>query len=127
MFPQQPAKMENNKTPSPGKQVGIERIAREKLANSVDKPADDPCTTFMPITLGQTFNGQLVAGDCTLDDDTYIDLYSFNGTAGQPISVSMSSSAFDTYLYLIDSTGILSDKMMTAAILPIRGFRLTAE
>lgn len=40
-----------------------------------------------------------------MTDGTYVDLYSFTGSAGQPISISATSSAFDSYLYLFDSTG----------------------
>lgn len=59
-------------------------------------------TTIAP---GQTINGSLTTSDCVLSGTTrYVDVYSFNGTAGQKVAVSMSSSAFDTYLYLVNSS-----------------------
>jgi Zn-dependent metalloprotease len=60
-----------------------------------------------PIALGQTINGALAATDCVFTGTTKrVDLYSFSGTAGQQITISMSSS-FDTYLYLINSSNQL--------------------
>jgi hypothetical protein len=59
-----------------------------------------------PITVGQTVsNGSLAAGDCLLPDGTLFDLYTFSGTAGQQVSISMSSTAFDTFLYLTGTDG----------------------
>ncbi len=60
------------------------------------------------INVGQTINGQLLsASDCSFSDNLnhYFDYYTFNGTAGQQIAVSKNSSAFDTYLYLLNSSG----------------------
>ena len=58
-----------------------------------------------PISPGQTINGTLATSDCAFVGTTkYVDVYTFNGTAGQKIAVSMSSSAFDTYLNLINSS-----------------------
>ena len=55
-----------------------------------------------PITVGQTItNGALASGDCKLPDETPFDLYTFSGTAGQQVAVSMSSTAFDAYLFLV--------------------------
>ncbi len=64
--------------------------------------ANDPCNTVVPISFGQTLTGQLSNGDCTLSDGSYIDLYSFNATAGQQIAINLNSTAFDAYLLLID-------------------------
>ena len=58
-----------------------------------------PCTAT-PITIGQTVNGNLTTNDCPADDGTFYDVYSFSGTAGQRISISMSSNEFDTFLIL---------------------------
>jgi hypothetical protein len=58
-----------------------------------------------PITIGQTINGSLTTSDCIFPDTTrYADVYDFNGTAGQKIAVSMNSTQFDTYLYLVNSS-----------------------
>lgn len=53
-----------------------------------------------PISIGQTVNGTLSAGDCPLGDGSFYDAYTFSGTAGQQVSVFMSSTAFDTFLFL---------------------------
>jgi subtilisin family serine protease len=62
-----------------------------------------PCTRA--ITIGSTLNGALATTDCrsTLrTPDRYMDRYVFSATAGQQVAVVLSSSAFDTYLYLIN-------------------------
>jgi hypothetical protein len=58
------------------------------------------------VSLGQTINGSLNSTtDChiTSGDQTnaYVDLYRFNGTAGQQVAISLSAS-FDAFLYLVD-------------------------
>ena len=58
-----------------------------------------PCAPT-PISIGQTVNGNLTTSACPLGDGTFYDAYSFTGTAGQRIAVSMSSSQFDTFLIL---------------------------
>jgi hypothetical protein len=64
--------------------------------------ASTSCPNKTPILPGQTLNGALAAGDCTLPlDGSFYDEYTFNGVAGQQIAVSMSSANFDTYLYLL--------------------------
>lgn len=49
---------------------------------------------------GTEARGELKAGDIKLDDDTYVDLWRFQGTSGQAVRVTMRSAAFDTYLAL---------------------------
>jgi outer membrane protein assembly factor BamB len=53
-----------------------------------------------PISIGQTVNGNLTTSDCPLGDGTFYDAYSFTATAGQQISVLMTSNQFDTFLIL---------------------------
>jgi len=58
------------------------------------------------IACNSTANGQLANTDCFISDDTsYYDVYSFDGTSGQQVTLTMSSSAFDTFLFLIDPSG----------------------
>lgn len=80
---------------------GDEKPARLAL---LDLPV---CATTTPITSGTPVSGSLGTGDCTLPDGVFFDYYSFSATTGQPISVSMASTAFDTYLYLYASDGTL--------------------
>ena len=58
-----------------------------------------PCAPT-PISIGQTINGNLTTSACPLGDGTFYDAYSFTATAGQQIAVSMTSSQFNTYLFL---------------------------
>ena len=51
---------------------------------------------------------ELSTADCRLDDGSYIDLFQFSGTAGQTVSITMSSSSFDTYLFLLDPTPVVA-------------------
>jgi hypothetical protein len=67
------------------------------------------------ITLNQTVNGTLASGDCTLSDGSFFDAYTFSGTAGQQVTIRMSSTQFDTYLYLMKpgETTISNDPLVT--------------
>jgi hypothetical protein len=59
-----------------------------------------------PIAYGETKQGLLTRDDCLNPfRNARADEYTFNGTAGQQISISMSSTAFDTYLYLFGPNG----------------------
>jgi hypothetical protein len=57
------------------------------------------------ITIPTTVNGTIESGDCVLEDNTLYDIYKFSGTAGQQISITYTSSAFDAYLFLVDFDG----------------------
>ncbi len=63
---------------------------------------------LLPISIGQTINGELTATDCgspVYGDDYYADLFYFTATAGQRVAIQLSSSAFDAYLTLIGPDG----------------------
>lgn len=66
------------------------------------------CTTS-GITCGGTANGVLDNQDCLLNDGTRADNYTFQGTAGQTVTITMSSSGFDTFLILRDPAGAIAD------------------
>ncbi|HZG51455.1 MAG TPA: pre-peptidase C-terminal domain-containing protein [Pyrinomonadaceae bacterium] len=94
-----------------GKNGGFnaEAPARRRSAKSNDKAARQDtgslqpnvfCAQTLPISPGQV-NGTLTANDCKLSDQTAFDEYTFSGTAGQQISITLNSNDFDTYLYLI--------------------------
>src|SRR6185436_7017407 len=62
-----------------------------------------PAQCIQPIALGQTVSGTLAASDCTIaygSDNYYTDVYSFNGTKGQQIAITMRSTQIDSYLEL---------------------------
>jgi hypothetical protein len=56
--------------------------------------------TPQPIRVGQTVSGSLATTDARLDDQSYYDLWTFQGTAGQAVNATLRSSAFDAFLVL---------------------------
>ena len=93
-------------------QTGTYRV----VANSLAASATGSYTIFLElgasscpataITPGTPVNGDLATTDCRLPaDGSFIDTYTFNGTAGQNVSITMTSSAFDTYLFLLAPGG----------------------
>ena len=64
-----------------------------------------PCDTAVAIVYGQTVAGALSSADCRLDDGSYADFYAFSGTAGQQVTINLSSDAFDSYLGLASADG----------------------
>jgi hypothetical protein len=59
-----------------------------------------------PISCEQTVTGDLTTDDCRLDDGSYVDFWEFQGTAGQHVTITLRSSAFDAYMFLIDPNPI---------------------
>ena len=64
-----------------------------------------PAGCITPTALGQSANGQLTTEDCwyylqTSQNRYYTDVYSFSGTAGQQVSILLTSPTLDTYLDL---------------------------
>ncbi len=64
------------------------------------------CTSGQSQSLGcnQNLTGSLTTSDCTLGDGTYAKIYHFTGNAGTQVTIDMTSSAFDSYLILFDSS-----------------------
>ncbi len=60
-----------------------------------------------PIAFGQTINGTLTMNSCPVDDGSVLDAYSFSATAGQQVSILMTSANFDTFLFLINPDGTI--------------------
>jgi subtilase family serine protease/subtilisin-like proprotein convertase family protein len=58
----------------------------------------------MPILVGQTVSGSLATTDCASDSEqrvgAFADQYEFQGVAGQQIAITMTSAAFDTFLFI---------------------------
>lgn len=52
-------------------------------------------------------NEQLTTADCLLNDGSYFDIYAFQGFVGQTVTIDMVSGAFDTFLFLLDPTGVV--------------------
>jgi hypothetical protein len=57
------------------------------------------------IVYGQMAQGRLETGDQTMNDGTFADVWTFQGTAGQAITIDVMSDEFDAYAQLLDATG----------------------
>jgi hypothetical protein len=76
-------------------------------ARSVPAPGIDPRTheqVAHDIACGQTVNGTITTHDFVTDppDTIYFDIFFFQGQAGQTITATMSSNAFNPFLILFD-------------------------
>lgn len=59
-----------------------------------------------PEPVNATYNGTLAAGDKVLEtDNSLYDEYEFRAAEGWPITITMTSTAFDAYAHLIDADG----------------------
>ena len=56
-------------------------------------------------TLGSTSTGTLASGDCQFSDGTFIDLYRFTVTTTRSVTITMRSTAVNSYLYLATAVG----------------------
>jgi hypothetical protein len=71
-----------------------------------------PAACITPITIGQTIEGTLTLDDCGFyfegapEEFYFTDVYSFTGTQGQQIAISMKSTAVDAWLDLYDVNDI---------------------
>jgi hypothetical protein len=77
-------------------------------AYSVSLNAGAGCTApATPLATGVPATGALAAGDCyhSIRTTAFHDKYTFEGAAGDAVSITMESPAFDTYLYLRDPSG----------------------
>lgn len=81
--------------------LAIERAAPERGPLATTKQAG---CVLHSIQCGQTVSSSLTTQDCKLDDNTYIDFYLFSGQSGQTVTIDLSSTAFDTFLFLLDPT-----------------------
>ena len=91
--------------------TGMQRSATIVVGSKafvITQAAGGPCAP-LPINFGETKNGTLAPGDCQLIDGTLADGYTFNGTAGQQISIAMTSGEFDTFLLLYKPSGAVLD------------------
>ena len=76
----------------------------ENVTGSASIEVFGPCSTAVApvITIGQTINGSLATTDCLLVDGTYADGYAIAVTSATNVQIDMTSSSFDTYLYLLE-------------------------
>jgi len=64
-----------------------------------------PPSEIGTITMGQSRRGMLEQGDYTMGDGTWADIWYLEGAAGQRLVITLRSSAFDSYLQLLDAAG----------------------
>ena len=76
--------------------------ASEKLLAAIKTAAACPST---PVACGQTVNGNLTAGGCTLADGTLVNNFTFTGTISESVGATLSSSAFTPVLELANPEG----------------------
>jgi hypothetical protein len=57
-----------------------------------------PLHAQIPVRAGQTVSGQLTAQSPKLDDDSHYQLYSYRGRAGERLTITLTSMAFDAYV-----------------------------
>jgi len=88
--------------PTSGKRPGAAKASGSVRALAV---ADHECNHFGALSCPTSSStGELSTADCRLDDGSYLDLVQFSGTAGQTVTIDLTSDAFDAYLYLLDPT-----------------------
>ena len=61
----------------------------------------DPCTTAATFTLRTTLSGALSTADCRLPDGEYVDFYRTRFSTQQAEEITLTSTTFDTFLYLV--------------------------
>lgn len=64
-------------------------------------------TATAALTPGQEVRGTLAQGGTTLPSGESADVYSFNGTQGQTVSLALNSSAIDPYLIVVAPSGAM--------------------
>jgi hypothetical protein len=64
--------------------------------------ANANCETIIPVELDSVTNGALEFDDCTLDDGTLGDLYSITLPGSGNVSILLSSTSFDPWLFFFD-------------------------
>ncbi len=62
-----------------------------------------------PLGVGSSRTGSLAEGDSTLSSGEFVDTFVFEGQAGQQVTVSMNSGAFDSYVMVRGPAGFSED------------------
>ncbi|NNF57514.1 MAG: hypothetical protein HKN04_04665 [Rhodothermaceae bacterium] len=78
-----------------------------RVGNDTVAPLGPRPTSFDvgELTLDQSIRGELTASDRRLTAGEYVDLHVFDGEAGEPVRIEMSSAEFDTYLIVTTPAG----------------------
>jgi hypothetical protein len=87
--------------------------ARRRVPAPAPPSAPVVDTTVLPpqeigtVAVGETRSGVLEAGDWTMNDGTWADVWYVNATAGQRLVIELRSRAFDAYLQFLDPWGAM--------------------
>lgn len=57
------------------------------------------------VAIPSTTSGSLTSSDCTFDDGSYADIYRIQNATSRTVTITMTSSAFNAYLVLFNSSG----------------------
>jgi hypothetical protein len=82
-------------------QPTVQQMGQPMAAAGMIAPAGQMAT----IAFGQQLQGRLEPGDRQMQDSTFADIWMLQGTAGQRITVDLTSSDFDSYLQILDASG----------------------
>ena len=81
--------------------VGAYRLAVKSVSGEFAEPGQ-----VQEISDGQTHDGQLEGGDSTTASGSYVDVYTFRAPRAGQMTADLTSTEFDTYLTLQDSSGL---------------------
>lgn len=76
-------------------ETGAYTVELEDLGEHAQQDESDAA---IPIRVGATVQGELTEDDAQAADDSYYDLYVFQGRGGEAVTIDLSSDAFDTYM-----------------------------
>jgi hypothetical protein len=71
---------------------------RDEGARAEAEGPDISSVAATPVSLDETVRGELSESDPRAEDDSFYDLYSYRGRAGETLVITMQSEDFDTYL-----------------------------
>jgi hypothetical protein len=81
-----------------GGETGAYTLTLEDLGEGEEEPRPDGDASITPIRPGPAVQGELTEDDAQAEDDSYYDLYVYQGHAGEDVTISLSSQDFDTFL-----------------------------
>ena len=76
----------------------VQTVAAAPSANARPQAIAEDRSEAVALTAGQRRTGQLQRGDPVMDDGSLFDIYTYQARAGERLSLTMRSGAFDTFL-----------------------------
>ncbi|MEA1052540.1 zinc-dependent metalloprotease family protein [Lamprobacter modestohalophilus] len=85
----------------------LSHVTSNKSVTAIFTASSACSSSDLPIRAGQTLIGNLSTSDCTssVRSGAYYDNYHFSATSDTAYTIDLTSASFDTYLYLLDSSG----------------------